>query len=235
MKLSSEEYDLIEKYLDGNLSSSEEDSFQKKYESSSDFREEADLQKSLVGQIKKLRESDLKRDMGAHLSKLRAQESKESHRTGKTWLYAAASVLILISSFFIWNLNQQPSRDYIDYFQPYPDVITVRNTEDSLSQTFSNYSSGEFEEAIAKFSIMPPSDTINFYIAQCHISIAQYDSAIAYLETIPDHSIFLEQKRWYLGLCYLLTNDLENAELLLNEIKQGEFKYNAKQELIESL
>ncbi|MEL7146848.1 MAG: hypothetical protein AAFO69_10800 [Bacteroidota bacterium] len=147
--------------------------------------------------------------------------------TTALWIKIAASVfLFAVTLFVLTQIDIFSQQDYATLFEPYPDVVTVRNDRSDLREALSDYSSESFIEALKGLDKLKPSDTIYFYKAQCHLAMEQYHAAISNLHKIPENSVFIEQKNWYLGLSYLLINDKIKAKVEFSKIDQGEYQYD---------
>ena len=147
---------------------------------------------------------------------------------------AAAIILLIIGTIIIYILPRDHN-EYIALFKPYPDVISMRDQGSRFTEALNHYNNKKTIQAIEGFMVFQNSDTSHFYLAQCYMEIGQFDSAISFLQKIPQESIFREQSKWYLALSILLEGDKLMARQKLKEIRTGQYGYEASQKLLREL
>lgn len=145
---------------------------------------------------------------------------------------AAASITLLIAIFSYYFLTStNPSVSY----EPYPNILKIRTDAQSFPGIH-EYSEGAYEQAIEKMlKIQQPDEQVRFYLAISLMMIKNDAEAIKTLLTIPDQSIFRQQKNWYLSILYYRIGDQENSLQMLQEIGVGDFKYKEAKTLVDAI
>jgi len=127
---------------------------------------------------------------------------------------------------------------YAMNFEPYKDETMNLNLrgEDAISpydQFVKNYWSGKYQVVIDSFSTLntalQKNDNVLFIKANALMATDRFEEAILILENIirSDKSRYKMESRWYLGLCYLKTNEMVKAKEQFRIIKSlNNPKYN---------
>ena len=207
-------------YYRGEMDADQLKKFERALNEDSDLREEYDLFLDGVASVEDLAIRD------EIFNVISVGRSKDSWGL-PTVLKIAASIILVGSVVLVLNFRNDDAIDPATLFKPYPDVISLRNNDSSFDAGLNHYNFGEYEKALNAFSTLPSSDTLGLYLSQCFLATGQYDSAIRYLSEIKDGSIFEEQRNWYLGLAYLLSDKKDSAEVSFDKIKEGDFNYDA--------
>ena len=124
------------------------------------------------------------------------------------WIGAIAAILALIALLFLPKNNGQ--EDYHSYFEPYPNVFTLRSGNTPLAVRMQAYSSGDYDKAINLLNGLPiKNDTIRFYLGVSYFAMQEFELSKSSFNEITEESIFVPQKRWYSGLLGLITKDMD--------------------------
>lgn len=201
MKLTEEQYELIEAYLKNELSASDRTSFEADMTTDADFRTEVDRQRDLrLG----LRAIGIERT----LERARAQYSltvAEPARTNpqptivrslSTWRYwavAASAVLVLGIGFYAYQQTVGQRTDVA-----YADTMTEELTKGFPSDN------------------LPPQVRTQFLDALTNYKAGKYDQVIERLKTLPADKRTVYYKNYFLGLSYLANQQPTEAIPLLN-------------------
>ena len=236
MKLDKYDIELIEKHIDGTLSNQESKDFLLREQESDEFREAVIFQRELLAMLEARQKSKLKKQLKKEFQQNKKIKSRllTFVQKTRTWYGIAASVLLIAASFFIFR-DQSINREeiYQQFFEPYPNILKSRSiAKDSIGMGF--YSLGRYKDAINSLLHVPANDTINFYLGVCYMSIKDNRSAILYLNKIHEPSIFMAQKRWYLGLAQM-ESQLDSAINTLEGVKVSEFKYKESQIILNTI
>ena len=72
--------------------------------------------------------------------------------------------------------------------------------------------------------------TSNFYSGISNIQIQEYLKANKNFIRVLEHknNLFVEQSEWYLGICYLMTNERNKAKVTFDSIAKGKSFYRTK-------
>ena len=114
---------------------------------------------------------------------------------------------------------------------------TAENVVDNdLRSAMILYEQKEYTKAIELFENILKADEsrigLNLYTGISHMEIKEYAEANKNFKKIIDHkaNAFIESAEWYLGLCYLMTDDTVKAEEIFVDIagKNGYYRKEAK-------
>lgn len=165
----------------------------------------------------------------------------------RTSLSVAASIVLLVSSIFIFDLtgNKDPDSLFQDYFEPYTNLNSaLRDGEqevDDISQAYAAYELGKYEEAARLFESANAKNielmTHLFYQGNAYLAIGEAEKAISLFILVSEsESLFKGTAKWYLALSYLQNGNIEKTKELLTEVQNSgtDFKRQAE-ELLEKL
>jgi tetratricopeptide (TPR) repeat protein len=171
--------------------------------------------------------------------------AKKGHGMIKTFYrkaYAAAGVLtavVVFVSLYLSNYNFSSNELLGIYYQPPESTVSFRaahDPTDKLSTAMGYYEEQEYAKAINLFEEILQEDEsligVNLYSGISHLEMEHYEIANSRFQTIIDEdpNPFVESATWYLGLCYLFTDEREKAKesfLILSE-SDGYYKNDAK-------
>lgn len=243
-------FDRIEDFLDGDLNQEQLKEFEQDLLDDSDLQMELDLHQEID-------EAIMENDIMNLRSKLEAIETpstpteKRKFKFLTKWNIAAASLALLIglgSLMYIFNNNSTYSKDkiYSNYYKPYNVVVNTRSSDATVDHILMNavnsYESKDYRTALTLFQKILDKDstniTSNFYSGISNIEINEYSQANKNFTRVIKHknNLFIEQSEWYLGFCYLMTNEKDKAIKQFNTIAKGNSFYKSKaQEILNRL
>ncbi|MCZ4693670.1 hypothetical protein DWB61_00175 [Ancylomarina euxinus] len=235
-------FDRIDNYLDGLLNENEILDFEK------DLMDDLDLEMEL-NLHNEINEAIMEEDVMELRSKLEAIdipapiEKRKARFQGK-WRIAAASMILFIGMAGIYSMlgNKPYSNEEIfrNYYKPYGIVINTRSASDAdnadkiLEQALKSYESKNYRAALSLFQTILDKDstnlTSNFYSGISNIQVQEYPKANKNFIRVLKHknNLFIEQSEWYLGICYLMTNEREKAKETYSAIAKGNSFYRTK-------
>ncbi len=239
---------ILERYLERSLNQEEAREVEKRLAEEPDFRELYQNEKLLVDGIRyghlKTQLEELK-NLEASLPSIAQPE-----RTGRViqfktyWrsVAAAASVMLLIASFLLWNRPADPVELYAEYYTPYPNIfkgITRGTQEGNLqSETYAYYEKGDYAKAVEGFNkilkdkeSLEPRDRpgILLLLGNSNLMLGKTEDARNNFITLSKDSDELdEQAQWFLSLCYLKMGNKDSAKVLFEEIAGGNSSYKEK-------
>ncbi|MBN2761771.1 MAG: tetratricopeptide repeat protein, partial [Bacteroidales bacterium] len=192
---------ILEKYTEGRMSPEEKNDFEKRIKDEPGFKEELEnfiLSKSAIRFASNKRLKTKLDDIGAAL------EDKYTRKTRTlAYLMAAAGVALLIGMGWLMNHNFQPRKSYEEIFLSYyqrPEIneMSFRSTAgDSVMmkwhKAMDHYTAGDMQEAITEFG---------------HI-------------TDMSDVTFSSRTSFFLGICYLESNQPEAALQAFNRVKKN--------------
>lgn len=228
--------DLIEGYLKGTLSEEDKFRFNELLISDKEFEADFEFQKNLkVTVILESRE--------ALKDKLRLQDKKK--KTSPTWLYAAASLLLVIGAafWFIGYQNNSSDKLYLANFESYPNTVEplVRGEAKNTMRTtaFTAYEEKDFKKALTLFNklyLQTEEDYAKFYSAMCYMELNEINKASEILSSKSWTPAYQDKANWYLALCKLALDQKNETRIILQAlIKNSDFKTAQAKDLLKKL
>jgi len=208
--MSSEEKAWFEKEMEGNIALQEEISFHQKVDSVLSDKETFELK--------------------AQLDQIHDEINETAHKGRKLIknlykkTYLAAGTVVTIALFLtLYSSNRNFSNDKLIglYYQPAETSVSYRsaaNPDDMLSEAMNLYENKDYQKAIHLFESVLQVDNskigVNLYSGISYMEIEDYNLANQSFQTIIDQkpNPFVESATWYLGLCYLFTDEREKAK-----------------------
>lgn len=250
MGLQSNEIDLIDAFLRGELSGAELDSFNTLLKSNPEFKEEFSQKQSLQNALRKQGNRDIKSLLQQQERRTIKRKSPKEQPVFK-WISMAASVLIFagILSFFIKpNSDAHLSNLYTDNFTAYPNdyqvIVRGENETDEISKIFNYYENKEYQKAISSIDARIKStgkvdNKLSFFKAVSLMGLKENQKALEVLNKLKETDLqgYDNQIAWYSALNNIALKKVDQAKLELNAIvsSQSNFRKSSAQELLESL
>lgn len=243
------EIDLIEQYLEGSLDEEKKQLIEKKISKDENFAEEIEQHKLLIDGLKyserrklyeKLKTWDLELSNDFEL------KPKHMIRQPTNWYYGIASIILFISISLLIYSNFYSGYDNLvaDYYNPYTYIPGINRGEaiadNSLDHIFKYYDRGDYIQTIQLIDQLEDdqkTEQLNFILANAYQANTNYYYAIkVYEQIINTGSIYVTGSKWYLALCYLSVKHVEQATILLEELKGSATSYSPKaKNLLEDL
>lgn len=242
--------ELIEKYLNGEMTKAEHQEFEHKLETDVDFAKEVLLHVNIDKALSEVDVIELRNKMRDINGELRLHRKFRHELFSAKWQYlAVVASITLIVTFGVKYINSGTlSNDELlsKYYIPYEIEGVVRSatteTDELLSEAMMAYSKKDFETAVEKFSAYFEKDYTNiqshFYYAISCMETNRIREAIKSFQLVLDHNnnLYIEQAKWYLGLCYLKIYDTRKALDIFSEIVNEDSTYREKaREIIRKL
>ncbi len=238
MELNEKDIALIDEYILGNLEENDKESFEKRLSQDKEFYNLYLAQCAVIESINRSSISDLRSKMNSWHDEI---EKKPKNKTLHfKWIYysAAASVLIALffmSQYFFFNSS---TKIFEENFSPYQDIITVRGSDpNSLQEAMEAYNHENYTLAVQKFESIIQEDEENtialFYNAVSYLAVKNTQNAIPLFEKIINkENRFNIISKWYLGLCYVLNNDVAKAKKVFEDLASRNSSYSQKAQVI---
>jgi len=218
---SQEEFEYIEKYLNGGLEHSDLVKFEQQLENNSDFKSKVENVKTILTGIETQALKEQLNVFHKDIDVISIQPETETTKVRTlNWkrLLVAAALIIAVGSFWYTNGNSN-ERLYAQYFSPDPGLPTTMSTTDDYEfyDAMVNYKQGDYKTAISKWEILqkskPNSDTLNYFIGVAHLANKNEKRAIPFLEDASKNSEFalINDAYYYLGLAYLKAENIDKA------------------------
>lgn len=230
--------DLISKYFENTLSNENQQEFDDLLENDKDFAQDVAFQINLKKAITLNERSTLKQ-------KLQSFEAEKNQKKTFKWQYIAASVAILIGSFWFFNQNSNSQQLYNQYYQTYPNtvapVVRGENSNDLKTVAFFEYDSGNYNKAYQLFINIYNSENQDyalFYGSLSLIELNRHQEALTLLNRFDatKSNDFTPFVKWFKALSYLKLEQNSEAITLLKELSATQNPLqNQAEELLEKL
>lgn len=236
----------MEKYFDSELNVEEMAAFTARLQHDEIFRSLVEREKIIIGTIRNQGLLDNLHYLKSVEEKIQGNHAHPSFARVRTWYYyAAAAVVALLIAVKVLLPGQASSDElFAEYFTPYPNVfeptmrgmdMTTKRTEAFQAYEHKNYSRAAvlFNELLA----VKKESEILFLLGNTNLMLGQVDEAREnFVTLINDFDDMDLQAKWYLSLCYLKSDDRENARKMLRELGETEISYASKaKELLEKV
>jgi tetratricopeptide (TPR) repeat protein len=239
----------VDRYLDGVMSVDEQFWFEKELQHDADLQEEVKLQKNLQKMLAEKEVLELESELDViyqqtyHPWKTTISSVSRNIKESLTkyTVVAASIALIIIMSVTFFSRRGSTNADiYNAHFQPAEISMIFRASAEEVNSDLRNamtmYENKEYGKAIQLFEKVLAEDKsrigLNLYSGISHMEIEEYAEANKSFQKVIDHqaNAFIESAEWYLGLCYLKTNENEKATEVFEEIveRDGYFKKDAR-------
>jgi len=153
----------------------------------------------------------------------------------------AASLMLILSIAGIISRSNRGASDtelYSQYYEAYQATGIFRsgdaNLDTKLTQALHKFNSEDYEAALDLFSEVLQQDSNNpvgnFYSGVAYQETGRFNQAIESYQTVvkDKDNLFVEQAEWYIGLCYLQTDNRKKAYKQFKKIAQSESFYQEK-------
>ena len=233
------DYEIIEKYIDGELEGKELLKFKQLLSTNPDIKRDYELSMEINNSIVEDDVMALRDTMQYMYEDESAVKRIPTVFTKRRFYYAAASAALLIAAGGLaqqlFNPNMDSTAVYDKYYKPYDVTVTYRsgNTEVDrlLLNALERYEEKDYEHALVLFEEILTNRSndmaINLYSGISYMEEEKYQKATKSFNNIisDKDNLFIEQARWYLSMCYLKTDKVNKAEEVLNEIIEEEGYY----------
>jgi tetratricopeptide (TPR) repeat protein len=157
---------------------------------------------------------------------------------------ASIAIFLLVGASFLFNMNDSMTNEEIfgQYYTTENAILTVRsNTAAEYSPVndgLKYFDQQNYEKALYAFELAPENVVAKLYAGFTYMELKQYDQAIIKFKDIIDQkdNLFIDQAEWNLGLCYIITNNTDQAKEILAQITNSNTIYNIRaQQLLEDM
>ncbi len=246
--MNEELYEKIEAFLNGEMDQEARLQFEKQLNANTALQEQVALYKDLQETLTASFANKTKEEaLSATLTALGAEQNRPGAkvvpmRGRRTWMAAAAIILLAVVSIFIINNNpdRTPQQLYAS-FAVYPQLSGTRGNNDSLfSAAVSLYNNKNYHAAIPllqRYLATDSTDTetrLAYYASL--VETGNYAEAMQGLEKISaTENVFTNQAKWYTALCLLKQDKKEDCKAVLLTIPEGTDTYKQAHELLGAL
>ena len=247
-----EQYELIERFLAGELTEEELKVFNQQMQSDPEFAQEVRLHRELAEVIADDGVWEFEKKVKSISDEFEKPKSKIVTINGRRKYLIAASLaaVLIISSLFTYRLiSGSPTNEqlFAEYFEPYPTYDIQRSDDDSLATrrdvALGKYDRNDFAGALADFELWlqdQPGDVVGrYYSGNCYLKLGKPEKAIESFRFVIDHrnNLYVQQSDWYLVLAFLQKDDTEAAKTALKALteKPNAFNRSKAQEILKKM
>jgi tetratricopeptide (TPR) repeat protein len=155
---------------------------------------------------------------------------------------AAAAIIIVVILVRTLLPSNSPERLFDTYYTPFKAIALVtRNSNQDLSDSYSRavekYRLGDYQGAAMGFSEAVERDNLaiepRFFMGITELALGNFDRAIDLLSVVSESSAgYSKEAKWYLGLAYLRTGEIEKASSCFEFLAQAPGSYRLPAEKI---
>jgi tetratricopeptide (TPR) repeat protein len=239
MKMSQEEFERIEKYLEGTLEGAPLVQFEKRLIEDAVLAANVEEQRILSNAIK---EQNLRTRLDGFHDMLSENKEDSSNKVINLNTYLRYAVAACVAFLLLWGgfryfngtgSNQEQNEQlFATHFIPDPGLPTTMSASDNYEffNAMVSYKQGDYQKAIEVWETLikekPRNDTLNYFIGVAHLANNNEGEAISYLQWAAEYpeSVFSKEVYHYLGLAHLKNGDKETAATALekSELKRSE-------------
>lgn len=238
----------LESYIHSELSSEELASFEAELTSNQKLMDEIDLIKNIDLALKETDVMQLRSNLQSIAGEIASNKQTERSFAGKfkakriVLSTVAASVILLLGITGIMSRQSSRDKTYQKFYNRYEASGIVRSANltanQALAEALQRFENKDYKAALDLFSEVVSRDQNNmvghFYAGASLQETGKYKNAIKEYETviIDKDNLFTEQAEWYIGLCYLQTNENKKAYKQFKKIAKNEGFYQQKAQSI---
>ena len=156
---------------------------------------------------------------------------------------ASIAIFLLVGASFFFNMTNSSTNENLfeQYYSTQNSILTVRSSSTDLSPVndgMKYFDQQNFEKALNAFELAPDNVVAKLYSGFSYMELKQFDQAIVEFKEIVNKkdNLFIDQAEWNLGLCYIITNNTDQAKEVLTRITNSNTIYNIRaQQLLEDM
>jgi tetratricopeptide (TPR) repeat protein len=245
---SSSRIEEIEGYIYNELSEEEMASFEAELSSNKTLSDEIELIRNIDLALKESEVIQLRNNLQSIAAKITSEKQTElsfisRFKARKVILSSVAASLILLLG-ITGLLTRHASQDklYQKFYATYPISGINRSANESADQTLANglqkYNNQDYKTSINLFREVTSRNQNNpvahFYTAAALQETGEYQNAIDEYQmvVVNKDNLLVEQAQWYIGLCYLQTNENKKAHKQFKKIAENQGFYQPKAQAI---
>lgn len=224
----------IERYLEGNMQSAEKEWFEAELEGNPGLKKELELRRKVNKYVDNQDAIAFRQSLMNAETRHRKAVAKRKATTKQVIQYAAIFAgLILIGTISLYIRNNNNIADIATKYSPgYAPLAAYRSSSAGLDEAYTRateyYNSGNYTEAIRWFNRIVDADMqVEFLKGSSHMHISQYNEAIgSFSKVVEDNdNLFIEDAIFYLGVCYIQTDQADKAKELLVGVVNSENRH----------
>jgi len=212
----------IEQYLANEMAPPERAAFRKELQESQELADELKFSQTIDSALIRDDIIELRRKLIAAINAGRVvkEEVPVVRMNTRKWWYAAASVLALCAVAATLYLQTPRSVSNDSLFSQYynsENIIDQTRGDQNIVEAVIKFQQKDFKTASVLFKSILDKDNSNialwFYYGISNIETQNFENSIKAFKTIIEQNdnLYVEHAEWYLGLCYLKSNQKQKA------------------------
>ncbi|MCX6215448.1 hypothetical protein [Spirosoma sp.] len=243
MKLSEDQYEIIEAYLTNELSAPDRASFERDLLADAELRAEVDRQRTIRMGLRALGiERALEQAKSQYNAELERTETAPADQSvvrpfisWRYWAAAASIVVVLGAGYYTYQQTTSQQTDVAfaeilasdpatELTKDFPAGELTPSTRTEFLEALRNYKSGKYDEVIARLKTLPADKQSvhykNYFLGLSYLANKQPGAAIPLLtKAQASPSLTIRQKaEWFLALAYVKNGQKEKALPMLTKI-----------------
>jgi len=216
------------------MQAAEKEWFEAELEGNPSLKKELDLRRKVNKYVDNQDAIAFRQSLMNAENRHRKAAAKRKAATKQIVQYAAIFAgLILIGTIALYIRNNNSTADIASRYSPeYSPMAAYRSLSADLDEAYNRateyYNAGNYDEAIEWFNMIVDSDMqVEFLKGASHMHIRQYKEAVGSFSKVVDDNdnLFIEDARFYLGVCYIQIDQTERAKELLVSIIDSENRH----------
>ncbi|MFP4488904.1 MAG: tetratricopeptide repeat protein [Bacteroidales bacterium] len=225
----------IERYLDGKMENAEKKWFEAELEGNPGLQKELELRKKVNKYTANQEAIAFRQTLMNAETRHRKAAAAGIGKAKKLVRYAAIFAgLMLLGSAGLYLTGDIGNTDYADKYSPeYTPLSLSRSLSADMDEAYMKatdlYQAGDYSEAIRWFNMIVDEDMqLEYMKGTSHMHIEQYTEAIgSFNKVVEDNdNLFIEDAKFYLGICYLQTGQDNKARPVLEGISGSDSRHS---------
>lgn len=238
MNISEEHIDLFDSYLSGSLSEKEIMEFDARLAYDADFREQFESYKRIEIGIKQHHRNQMKSKFAEVDEQLDGKSIRKTRHL-KWWVISgAAAVAIIIGTIYLNQCNSSIHKnttlvaEYWPHEEGLPVKMSSKGRYDDAMNAFKQEQWKKAEGLLLKID----SDTASYFLGIVSYEEKDYEQALGYFKEVDAVSAYFDEAQFRLALISILTDDVDQAKVLLERLIDKDTDYSKKaKELLSEL
>lgn len=229
--------DSIERYLSGVMNKEEEKWLLAEMQGNKKLTQEMELRRRTNKVLADMSIIDLRGKLEAlEMRKRVANPARKAAIRASRYAAALVSAVIIASSVYLPNKNVSPEKLYERHFNTYQVISSARSANSINNALFTSamesIKAKDYNTAIGYLEKVINSDAVNiesaFMLGVANMEVKNFDRAEQSFIQVLDQNdnLFIEDASWYLGLCYMVTDEKDKALKQFEYIATTKSKYN---------
>lgn len=232
-----EKYNMIDRYLEGDLTEKEMQQFDDLVQSDTEFADAWSMEQDILEGIEAFGNEQLKAELQAIHEEERGTFKKKAEvkaeakvvrmRRFRGLAMAASFALVLLAGWWIVNSSGPSDQIAADFYEK-PSYTGLRSGEGEadIEKIKGYYESAAYQKAVSELELYLEGQKQNpdglYYLGICHYELGNYEAAsIAFQNLQGLDNEYNDKATWLLALSYVNLDKKEKAKAELQKLKDG--------------